>query len=115
MTSADYLQTEFHELGIPMDLHGYKQCLLSVELAVKNEDRLLSITKQIYQVVAEECGRKTACIERNIRTIIFRAWKNAPEHMNELAKRPLGAPPSVSEFISILTANALRQTDKNSD
>ena len=112
MISTAYIQEDLEKLGITPDYSGYKQCLRSVELAVEDEDRLLNVSKRLYPEVAESLDCKTARIERNIRTIIFHAWKIAPRYLNEIARFPLDVPPSVTEFLSILTTHTLQKKKK---
>lgn len=103
MTITDCIKTELQILRIPPCYHGYKQSRLAIELAVEDEDRLMDITKQIYWIVAETCSCDRACIERNIRTVIHVAWKENPSRLSVLAGYQLNAPPSASEFISMLS------------
>lgn len=106
---TDIIREEFHRLGIAKHYHGYRQALLATELAVEDETRLLRIVEQIYEEVAVRCGCSACCVERNIRTISHKAWKNNPHRLRELSGYPRLASPSVSEFISIMTAHVQRK------
>ncbi len=43
-------------------------------------------------------------VERNIRTIILRAWRVNRKGLQELAGYPLEGPPPVSDFLQILVS-----------
>ncbi len=109
LTPTDIIRDEFHCLGITKRYHGYRQALLAIELAVEDDMRLLCVVEQIYGAVAAECGCSACCVERNIRTISHKAWKNNPHHLREISGYPLYASPTVSEFISIMTAHVQRK------
>ena len=104
MTITDCIKSELIALGIYPHYHGHRQSLLAIELALEDENRLLDMTKQIYWVVAKACSCDRPCVERNIRTAIRIAWDTNPSRLCELAGRQFNAPPTVSDFISILTA-----------
>ena len=100
----------FQSLGISRTYYGYSQAVCAIELALEDETRLCNITKEIYWKVADSCGCNHADIERNIRTIISRAWQKNPELLSKMARYPLHAPPTVSEFIDIVCTCVQRQT-----
>lgn len=99
---TERIQAELHALGITPCYRGYEQLACAVELAVSNEADLKDITKRIYWVVAEKCGCKRSCVERNIRTVIFVAWHCNRARLRMLARYPLNAPPTASKMIAIL-------------
>lgn len=101
---ATTLQNTLRELGIPRTYCGYKLTIAAVELGLQDEDRLLSVTKEIYWAVADQCGCDRSHVERNIRTIIMRAWSVNRPLLLDIAGYPLEAPPSVSEFIDMLVS-----------
>ncbi len=109
MKITDIIRDEFRRLGITKRYHGYRQALLAIELAVEDEARLLRVVEQIYGAAAEQCGCGACCVKRDIRTIIYRAWAVNPDRLKGLAGYPLYAPPSVSEFISVMAAHVQRQ------
>lgn len=89
-------------MGITRNYRGYQQVIVAIRLVIEDESRLQSITKEVYSRVAEECNCPVLTVERNIRTLIFRAWSVNREYLCEIAGFPLTAPPSVSEFIDIM-------------
>lgn len=109
LSPTDIIRDEFHCLGIAKHYHGYRQALLAIELVVEDETRLSRIVEQIYAEVAARCGCSACCVERNIRTVSHKAWKNNPRRLRELSGYPRLASPTVSEFISIMTTRVQRQ------
>lgn len=91
-----------HSLGITRNYRGCKQMSIAVELVCENPDRLNHITKDVYCVVANKCGCSALCVERNIRTIILKVWKNHSSRLCDIAGYQLIIPPTVAEFIDIV-------------
>lgn len=102
MTNTQLLNESIQSLGISKRYKGRKQLFLCVEHALADETRLLYITESIYIPVAEECNCDYHNIERNIRTVIDRAWEINSDKLSEMAGYRLYSSPSVSELISIL-------------
>lgn len=98
-----------HSLGISRTYYGYSQAVCAIELVLEDETRLCNVTREIYWRVADLYGCNRADIERNIRTIIARAWQKNPELLSKMARYPLYAPPTVSEFIDIVYTYVQRQ------
>ena len=98
------IQDILHALGITMNYTGYHYIEIAVELATNDIGRLCNIIKEIYQPVADICSCPCARVERNIRTVIFKAWNTNKALLIEIAGFKMYAPPTVSEFISILVA-----------
>ena len=96
------------ELGVGSQYCGCHRAAIAISLAMENERRLPSITKEIYQAVALECGCSVSAVERSIRTVIKRAWRCNPNRLMEIAGYPLAQPPTASEFIDIATNYLLR-------
>lgn len=102
MTTAQLLDHTIQSLGISKRYKGYRQLIMSVELALDDESRLLCITENIYHPVADMCNCDFCNIERNIRTVASRAWKVNSKKLSEIAGYTLVSSPSVSELITIL-------------
>ena len=92
-----------HSMGITMDYKGFRQTIVAVQLALEDEKRLNHVTKEIYWKVADETGCSPSSVEKDIRTVILRAWENNPVLLQKLAGRPLSSVPTVSRFLSDLT------------
>ena len=105
------IKTTLQKLGITCNYAGYKQLVLAIELALEDEHRLCSITQQIYWVVADQTFSSRRNVERNFRTVIFRAWKTNSQLLRDIAGFPLFSPPSVSQFLAIMVTY-LKRTEK---
>lgn len=89
-------------LGVTTNYYGFYRTIAAVELVLENNERLQSVTREIYWVIAENCGCKRSAVERNIRTVIQRAWRINPKRLIVMAGYPLTEPPTASEFIEII-------------
>lgn len=81
---------------------GFRYLICALDLALEDEDRLLSL-KSIFALVAAKYQVRPHFIERDIRTIIARCWQ--PEFrsgLQQIAPFPLHGKPTVSEFLDIL-------------
>lgn len=90
-------------LSITGNYRGFLYTVIACELIYDNETKLHNVTQDIYCEIAEICGCRVHTVERNIRTIIFHAWQEQRERLCEIAGVTLTAPPSVSEFLSIIS------------
>lgn len=102
------IQDQLHRLGISANYVGYFLLTDAIALTLEDESRLLNVTKEIYNPVARLHGCRIDTIERNIRTLIYRTWHMCPKRLIEIAGYPLQAPPTVTEFIDILTVHVRR-------
>lgn len=100
-------------LSVTGKYRGYTYAITACELIAEDERILCSVMDKVYPKVAEIIGCNEFCVERNIRTIIFRAWDKRCDRLKEIAGYPLSAPPSVSEFLAILTHYAKKEMKKH--
>ena len=96
------IQIVLRRLGICSTYKGYKATVLALTLALEDENRLNSITKNIYSEVARQLGSTPSAVERNMRTVVQRAWKINPADLERMAGYNIEYLPSVSEFLDIL-------------
>lgn len=99
MTTSETLRY----LGITRNYRGYQQICIAVRLVNERPERLHHITHEVYDVVAEQCECSPLCIERNIRTIILKAWHCSHTRFCEITGCNLIKPPTAAEFIDILS------------
>ena len=90
------------QLGITANYTGFFHASYSVLLAMENPQRLLLITKWLYPEVAKRYHTTAGAVERNIRTIILRAWRLNREALEQIAGCTLTTRPTAAQFISIL-------------
>lgn len=96
------IQVILRRLGVCSTYRGYKAAVIAVTLALENEDRLNSVTKDIYTETAKRIGTSTSAVEKNLRTVIKRAWSVNAADIERMAGYPLDSAPSVSEFLDIV-------------
>lgn len=104
----DAIQVILRELGIGRNYRGYYRTSIAISMALEDEGRLTAVTKEIYCTTAQQTGCQWTAVERNIRTVIQRAWKVNPQRLIQMAGYPLSSPPTASEFIEIVTNYILR-------
>lgn len=111
MNKTQLINETFQYLGITKCYKGYRQLMISVELALDDELRLLSVTEEIYEQTAKICKCNSSNIEKNIRTVIDHIWDNNSQRLIEIAGYPLEKSPSVSELIAILVTYLERNNE----
>ncbi len=81
-------------------------------MVLVQEDRLFCVKQEIFlpMAAAHSCDWRT--IERNIRTVIHRAWTVNASFLCELAGYPLKTEPTVTEFIEMLASHVMRELGK---
>ena len=102
------LSDSLRRLGILRTYRGYRTVWEAVRLVLEDEARLNLVTKGVYMGAASACGLRWGAVERNIRTVVRRAWATNPAYLMELAGYPMDGPPTASEFIDILATDAMR-------
>ncbi|MDD6049957.1 MAG: sporulation initiation factor Spo0A C-terminal domain-containing protein [Clostridiales bacterium] len=102
---------DLRALGIGRQYLGYHVTIQAVEMVLEDENRLLCIKQGVFVPLAEEQQCDWRTVERNIRTIIHRAWTVNRPYLSELAGYPLQQEPTVTEFVEILSAHLLRQNE----
>ncbi len=102
------IKQDLRTLGIGRQYLGHNLTITAVRMAVHDEDRLLCIKQGIFVPIAAQLGCDWRTIERNIRTIIHRAWCVNREYLTTLAGYPLQQEPTVTEFVEMLSAHILR-------
>ena len=98
------------QLGIPSTYRGSRYLREAVTLALEDEDRLLSVAKDIYPLAAHKFQTDQSCVERNLRTVVCNFWQRGNRlFLNQLAGYELMDRPTPGEFISILSSYLLRK------
>ncbi len=100
---------DLRALGVGRQYLGYKITIKAVRMVVMDENRLLCIKQGVFLPLSEQehCDWRT--IERNIRTIIHRAWCVNRDYLGELAGYPMHQEPTVTEFVEMLSSHVLRK------
>lgn len=63
------IQIILRRLGVCTTYKGYKALVLAITLALEDENRLNSITREIYNEVAHQLDSTPSAIEKNPRTL----------------------------------------------
>ena len=97
-----YIEQSLQELHIMKRYCGHRLLVQSVALALEDESRLTEVKTRIYVPVARQFCCKPSNVERNIRTVCVRTWKDCREELCEAANYSLSSPPAASELIEII-------------
>ena len=89
-------------LGVGRHYKGYELTCHVLRLAMEDPSRLCNMKKYLFAPTAEAFGCDERTIERNLRTLICRAWDNDAETMRRIAGYRLLWRPPVSEFLSFM-------------
>lgn len=100
----------FWQLGIHMGTIGCDRAMATVNWILENEDRLSSLVLYVYTPIAQQYGCHWKVVERNLRTVILRAYKQNPKLMEQLAGYPLEKPPRVGDFLGMIYTFMARQS-----
>ena len=92
-------------LGVSGKLSGFYYAVYMLEQVQQKPDHVLLITKCLYRQTAQHFETTSGCVERNFRTLVRACWRQ-PDHtlLNQIAGRPLRAPPTNMQFLDMLSA-----------
>ncbi len=96
------VESILHALGVGCHYKGYELTCYVIRLALEDSSRLCSMKKYLFTPTAAHFGCDVRTIERNLRTLIRRAWGNDAEAMRRVAGYRLLWCPPVSEFLSFM-------------
>ncbi|WP_300415590.1 sporulation initiation factor Spo0A C-terminal domain-containing protein [uncultured Oscillibacter sp.] len=92
-----------YRLGLAATSTAFFHLAYSVRLAVYQPQRLLA-PERLYLETARHYRSDPRTVERNIRWLSVKAWKNAPEQLSQMAGVTLDDAPPPVQFLSILAA-----------
>ena len=104
------IQEALRPFGITRCYKGFSHVCYSIELAVADDLRMESVTQEIYMATAAHFGCKWTVVERNIRTVVARAWQVNSDLLIRMAGYPLDGAPTASEFIEIVSSYIIRNS-----
>lgn len=99
---------ELIKLGLTANYTGFYPAAYAISLSLRDPTILQCVTKLVYPDVAKVFHTDVKCIERNIRTLTRRVWKNNSDMLNKIAGHTLSKAPSNSEMLAIITAHILQ-------
>ena len=79
---------------------------------MENEDSLTRLVNDVYRPVAEQYDCHWKVVERNLRTVIHRAYKKNPAFLEQVAGYKLDSPPTSGESLEIVYVYMIRQETK---
>ena len=91
-------------MGVTPSYAGFHQAARAACEAARRPELMLSLSKWLYPLVAREMNTSEAAVERNIRTVILRAWRRNPELLRQCAEFPLEKRPTCGEFLALRAA-----------
>ena len=97
------IQKLLESLGAGRNYAGFYQTARAILLILEDESRLSSVTKNVFEVIAEEYGCSRQAVERNIRTVIRRVWLVNPRFLSSISHYPLTTAPTIVEFLDIVS------------
>lgn len=102
MTQDREIREMLRSLGIGRQYQGYAAIVAAMNLLLENEERLVCIKQGVLCPVGEmlECDWRT--VERNIRTVIQRAWNVKPDQVQAMMGYAMDRPPTLTEFLDMM-------------
>lgn len=101
----EIIMQDLRTMGVGRRYLGYQLTVKAVRMVAMNENLLVAMRQCIYEPLAREGLCDWRAVERNIRTVIHRAWHVNREYLCELAGYPLRQEPTVSEFLEMLSVH----------
>ena len=82
LNQPEHYAAEFvRRLGIQTHLKGYQYLIRAICLCMEEPALADALRSRLYPAVAASFGVRTHCVERNIRTALELAYRNAPEQL----------------------------------
>ncbi len=100
-------------MGITIRYKGFRLLVYAISLAM-SEEYCKATTQAIFMETASHFNRTPSSVERNIRTVIARAWEVNPSFLSQVMGEPLKKAPTVSKFIKrvVLYIRHAQQAEK---
>lgn len=108
---TQYIIQDLRTLGIGRQYLGYNITIMAVRMVLIDENRLLCTKQGILLPLSEQQHCDWRAIERNIRTVIHRAWCVNQDYLMTIAGYPMTQEPTVTEFVEILSSHAMRRQE----
>ena len=97
-------------LGLTANYVGFYYAAEALSLSLQDHSRLHYVSKLVYPDIAKHFHTSIACVERDLRTIVAKAWANNPALLSEMANHALTKAPTNGEFLAIITTYITRST-----
>ena len=96
------IQELLYSIGLTANYAGYRQMMIALEIATQEPESLRLVTKCLYPETARRCGTNWKAVERNIRTMRRRAWRNSQHTLEQMAGCSFDTMPKPAQFLAIL-------------
>lgn len=103
------IQDILRVLGVGRQYMGYAVTVKAIGMVMQDESCLNCVKQGIYLPLSEAQSCDWRTIERNIRTVIHRAWRVNGPVLTEMAGYRLQQEPTVTEFLDILSGYLMRE------
>lgn len=108
MSPREWIEATLRSLGVGANYRSYHRTVDAILLAVEDQQRLAAVKREIYTVIGERDHCTWSAVERNIRTVISRAWRCNRKLLIQMAGYPMQIPPTASDFLDIVTNYVVR-------
>lgn len=108
MDQRRHIEQLLEAMGISRLYLGYDIAAEAVWRILQSGGSLVCLREQVYLPLAEKHHCPLTLLERNLRTVIRRAWIINAQLLQDISPYPLHAQPTVSEFLDILCTHILR-------
>ena len=109
MDTTECITHTLEMLGITRRYRGHAIAAEAIHRILKDENGLICLHTQVYAPLCRESRQSWYLLERNLRTVIQRAWAVNRDLLQEMSAYPLLLMPTVSEFLDIVTTYLQRQ------
>ena len=89
-------------LGVGRQYVGYNLVIRAVRMVLCDEKKLLCIKSGVYVPLADLENCDWRAVERNIRTVIQRAWNVKPGQVQAMMGYAMDRPPTLTEFLDMM-------------
>lgn len=104
-----YVERLLDTLGVGCRYLGHALAIDAVCQAVWDAQQRACVRRGLLRQIAERHQCSCPQVERNLRTVIRRAWLVNEAGLKRLAAYPLTQEPTVTEFVEILAVHVLRR------
>ncbi|MBR6794423.1 MAG: sporulation initiation factor Spo0A C-terminal domain-containing protein [Clostridia bacterium] len=98
----EIIEVTLRRLGINANYRGYRPLCIAIEMVIEDEECLRDIIRRVYIPVAEQLHCNPHTIERNIRTVIARMWKEKKSRYQALTESSDSLYPTSKQFIDAI-------------
>lgn len=99
------IKATLRSFGLSRFYCGFPCAVHAILLVVQDDSRLEKVMSDIYLPTASAFNLDVRNVERNIRTLVQRAWQVDKKQLSDIAGYKLDGPPSASQFIEIIATH----------